>query len=34
MIGESFMSLERFQNLCQGYFYNAETGIFSLAQGN
>lgn len=40
LIGESFMSLERFQNLCQrkyqgkGYFYNAETGIFSLAQGN
>lgn len=36
LIGESFMSLERFQNLCQrkyqgkGYFYNAETGIFSL----
>lgn len=40
LIGKSFMSLERFQNLCQrkyqgkGYFYNAETGIFSLAQGN
>ena len=34
LIGESFMSLERFQNLCRkkyqgkGYFYNAETKIF------